>query len=323
MVGSEKRLTEEDDILAKTSATVTVLGSLIVDFRVRLPRPPQNGETLAVLESGVFAGGKGLNQAIGVRRLGGRSHLMGRLGDDLFGKFLLDALRKEKMAIDGITIDPEIPTGTAIPVSEGQGSERQYILHVPGANQTLVAADVSQALAAKSKEGYLMLQGEVNREANLVAALFAKEHGIAVILDPAPTHAMSDDLVLLADYLTPNQVELAQLTHSEVARDLDQAIGQADMLFSRESHLTAVVATLGPWGAYVASRQGHFHIAAPPVTAEDPTAAGDVFNAAFAVTLAQGGSIRDAAERGVEAGTYACQIKGALPSIPRTTDLGW
>ena len=304
----------------RTSPSIAILGSLIVDFRVRLPRAPQDGETLAVLESGLFAGGKGLNQAVGVERLGGRSHLIGRVGDDLFGKFLVDALRKEKMAVDGIGADPAVPTGTAIPISEG---DRQYILHVPGANQTLVAAEVSAALEAKTGIGYLLLQGEVNREANLVAALYAKEHGVCVILDPAPAHAVSEDLLLLADYLTPNQAELSQLTHSEVARDVDEAIGQADLLFAREPHLTGVIATLGPWGAYVASRQGHFRVGAPTVKAEDPTAAGDVFNAAMVVTLAKGGMLRDAVERGVVAGSYACQIAGVLPSIPTAKDLGW
>jgi len=319
MLGSKKN-EEEDESVARSVSSIVVLGSLIVDFRVRLPRSPENGETLAVLESGMFAGGKGLNQAVAVKRLGGRPHLIGRIGDDLFGKFLLDGLRKEKIAVEGVSTDPVEPTGTAIPISEG---ERQYILHVPGANQGLVPSEVSARLSAKTGIGYMMLQGEVNREANLVAALFAKERGISVILDPAPTHAMSDDLLLLADYLTPNQIELAQLTKSPIAEDIEEAIAQADLLFAREAHLTAVIATLGPWGAYVASRQGHFRLEASQVTAEDPTAAGDVFNGAFALTLAQGGSIREAAERGIEAGTYACQIKGALPSIPTAQDLGW
>lgn len=292
---------------------ITVIGSLIVDFRVRIARRPEAGETLPVLESGIYAGGKGLNQAVGVRRLGGRVRLIGRVGEDLFGRFITDALRREKIGLDGIARDPAEPTGTALPITEG---DVQYILHGPGANQTLVPEEVAARLEAWGPTPFLLMQGEVNREANLVAALWAKEHGTALILDPAPAEGISEDLVGLADYLTPNAVELGQLAQSRAPESVDEAAAMADLVFSRYPQLFAVVATLGPWGAYAATRQGHFRVPAPKVPVVDPTAAGDVFNAAMAEALLRGAPIREAVARGVEAGSYACQIAGALPSIP-------
>ena len=307
--------------MTRSKPSIIVMGSLIVDFHVRLPREPKDGETLVVQDAGLDAGGKGLNQAVGVRRLGAKAYLVGRVGDDVFGTFLLGAVRREKLSIDGIVVDGQIPTGTALPIAD---PGHHYILHVPGANQALQTEEVSVRLEGQTNAQMLLLQGEVNREANLVAALWAKEHGCTVVLDPAPAEAISEDLLLLADYVTPNLVELAQLTNSEPAGDVSEAIFQTDTLFARHSQLTAVAATLGPWGAYVASRQGHFHIESGHVPAEDTTAAGDAFNAAFAVTLADGGTIRQAAEHGVLAGTFACQIPGALRSLPHRDDLpGW
>ncbi len=295
------------------------MGSLIVDFYVRVPREPRDGETLVVQDAGLYAGGKGLNQAVGVRRLGAKVYVIGRVGDDVFGKFLRAAIRREGLPVDGIAVDDQVPTGTALPIA---GPDHHYILHVPGANQALRTEEVSAQLERQTDAKMILLQGEVNREVNLVAALWAKEHGCMVVLDPAPTEAISEDLLLLADYVTPNLVELAQLTGSDPARNVSEAIFQTDGLFARHSQLTAVMATLGPWGAYVASRQGHFHLEARHVLAQDTTAAGDAFNAALAVTLAEeGGTIRQAAEHGVLAGTYACQISGALPSIPARNDL--
>lgn len=298
---------------------ITVIGSLIVDFRVRIARRPEAGETLPVLESGIYAGGKGLNQAVGVRRLGARVRLIGRVGEDLFGRFLLDALRHEKVPLEGIGRDSRVPTGTALPITEGVS---QYILHGPGANQALMPEEVSARLEAWGPTPFLMMQGEVNRDANLVAALWAKEHGAALILDPAPAEGVSEDLIRLADYLTPNAVELGQLAKSRVPESVDEAVAMADLVFSQYPQLVALVATLGPWGAYAATRQGHFLVPAPEVGAEDPTAAGDAFNAAMVEALLRGASIREAVERGVQAGSYACQIAGALPSIPTAADLG-
>ncbi len=308
--------------MTRGKASIIVMGSLRVDFHVRLPREPSDGETLVVQAAGLDAGGKALNQAAGVRRLGGKAYLVGRVGDDVFGKVLLAAVRREKLSRDGIAVDRQIPTGTALPIA---GPGHHYVLYVPGANQALQTEEVSARLEAQANAQMLLLQGEVNREANLVAALWAKEHGCTVVLDPAPAEAISEDLLLLADYVTPNLAELAQLTNSEPARDVSEAIFQTDTLFARHSQLTAVAATLGPWGAYVASRQGHFHVEAGRVLAQDTTAAGDAFNAALAVTLAdEGGTIRQAVERGVLAGTFACQIPGALPSLPHRDDLvGW
>lgn len=294
------------------SGQVAVLGSFIVDWPLQLPRAPKVGETLVVESAGWYAGGKGINQAVGLKRMGVDPILIGQVGQDAFGDFLIAAVTEAGLAADYIFRHPKWRTGTAVPVLSPDG---QYILHVAGANQHISAQDVARAADAAAPLSFAMLQGEVNPEANLALAYAVRKQGGRVVVDPAPATGVSFDLLRYADLITPNQVELEALS-GQAVHGPDDAVRALTGLMARLPALSTGIATLGPAGAVVVTRREHYHLPAVAVKEVDATAAGDAFNACLVASLSQGTALYRAVQRAVAAGALACSRLGAVTSLP-------
>jgi ribokinase len=288
-----------------------VIGSVNRDLTMLVPRLPRAGETVIGGTLLVDRGGKGANQAVAARRLGADVRMVGCVGEDDAGDDLRDALAVEGIDVQGLVTVPDAPTGTALILVDAEG--RNQIAVASGANHRLTIDIVRRQEATIAWAQVLLCQLETPLPAVRCALELARDHGVTVVLNPAPAQPLGDDVLVLVHYLTPNEVEAAMLSGIE-ARDLASAREAAERLVSRG--VRRVVVTLGQEGALVCDGGPTLHFPAFPVQAIDTTAAGDAFNGALAVGLAAGGTIEQAIPLASAAAALTCTKRGAQASLP-------
>ncbi len=292
---------------------VAVVGSLNMDLVARVPRAPRLGETILAESFGTYPGGKGLNQAVAARRAGAKVSMLGRVGEDPFGAALVACLEEE--GIDGGQVQA-VAEGTGVAVIHVLPDGRNTIAVAAQANGTLGPEHVDAARRMLEASDVLLLQGEVPLAASLRAAEVARAAGRLVLFNPAPVPPPGPELerlLQLSQLVVPNESELETLSGR---RDMD---GLSE-LGARSGG--SVVVTLGARGAALWApgtpvRQWPTHT----VQVLDTTAAGDAFCGAMAACLAAGGQTREAVAWGLAAGGLAGTGAGALPSLPRRTEI--
>ncbi|HJU49453.1 MAG TPA: ribokinase [Pseudogulbenkiania sp.] len=286
---------------------IVVIGSINMDLVALCPRFPAPGETLIGERFFTCHGGKGANQAVAARRLGAEVMLVGRVGDDGFGRELLAGLQQEGVDTRHVAVTSGVASGVAtITVSGGENA----IVVVPGANHALSPDDVRQAEADIAAADVLLTQLEIPLATVAEVARLAERHRVPLILNPAPAQALPTELLAWAAYLTPNQHELGLL------------LGTAETGLERLPAPLAgkVVLTRGGEGADYVDAVGRLHHQpGRDVTVVDSTGAGDTFNAALAVFLGLG--IEVALERAVAAGALAVTQPGARGGMPTAAQL--
>lgn len=288
---------------------ILVAGSLNADLVVRVPRFPQPGETLSGEDLHVIPGGKGANQAVAAARQGVNVSMLGRVGKDNFGDFLLENLKTNRVDAQLVQRD-KAATGTAIIMVDANG--QNSIVLSPGANGQVSPADVEHA--SFLHHDLLLLQLEIPTPTVLRAAQRAKEHDLRVILNPAPANEISDELIALTDFIIPNETELSLLTGLDATKDLPTTILAARALIRRGA--ATVIVTLGSSGALIVSESLVAPIKTYPVQVVDTTAAGDAFIAGFATGLLRNQSTEQAVQYGCACGALATTKFGAQPSLP-------
>jgi len=264
----------------------------------KLPLP---GETVLAFDSGRFAGGKGLNQAVAIHRAGGDVTFQFAVGDDDDGEFLTNFLSEQKVDFSRI-LDSGTATSKAFILVDQDGENQ--IAVVPGANY-------SPKLREQSFEegpGLLVLQLEIGNENNLVVAALAKKAGWKVVLTPAPSSEFDPKLLEFVDIITLNETEVTQLVG---ATDFESAGAELSKLVG------LVFVTRGAQGVSVFA-DGQFlgNVDAMAVVAIDATGAGDTFCGYAVAGLAQGLTPLEAAELGTVAAGISVQSRGASNSIP-------
>ncbi|MGE5527516.1 MAG: ribokinase, partial [Patescibacteria group bacterium] len=253
---------------------IVVVGSINMDLVATAPHAPAPGETVLGGEFRTIPGGKGANQAYGAARLGGRVAMVGRLGDDAFGRQSLANLAAAGVDTVHIGTIAGSASGVALIVVDDAGNNS--IVVAPGANSLLGAEDVEAAAPLFAEARVLLVQLEVPLPAVAKAVGMARDMGLRVILDPAPARPLPDDLLARVDYLTPNQNESEVLTGIRVV-DRASAL-EAGRLLRRRGVGCALV-KLGGEGVVVLDGGSEYHLAGHRVKAVDTTAAGDAFAA--------------------------------------------
>ena len=295
---------------------VCVIGSANLDFTVALPRLPRMGETVSAGTLLVNRGGKGANQAVAARRLGAEVRMIGCVGDDDSGGEIRRALREQGIGVDGIATSSDAATGTALIFVDREG--RNQIGVAPGANHRLTVEMARAGEDAIAWAEVLVSQLEIPVPVVRWALETARRRGVPTVLNPAPVQELSDELLSLVTYLTPNAGEVAALTGIEV-RDLESGRQAAARLCERGAG--TVIITLGEQGALVCDGASAVHFEAFPVEAVDTTGAGDAFNGALAVGLAAGGSLEQVIPLASAAAALTCTRRGAQDALPDRADV--
>lgn len=290
---------------------ILVVGSLNMDLVVRSPRHPQPGETLLGTEFHTFPGGKGANQAVAAARLGGQVKLIGRVGADAFGNALLETLSQDGVDTRHVEQLQDAPTGIALITVNDAG--QNTIVVVPGANAKLSPPDLLSAAPSFEGASVVVIQLEIPLLTVTYAADLARRHGARVVLNPAPAQPLSATCLEQVDVLIPNQSEAALLTGCAAAGDAARRL--------MASGVRSVIVTMGEGGVLVVEDETATHLPAHRVSVVDTTAAGDAFVGAFAVALAEGRTVREAAAWGNAAGALAVTRAGAQPSLPARAEL--
>jgi ribokinase len=295
--------------------SIVVVGSSNTDMIVKLDRIPKPGETRLGGEFMTAAGGKGANQAVAAARAGGAVTLVARVGQDMFGERALSGLAKNGVNVDYVQCD-KCSSGVAL-IFVGEDGENSIAV-ASGANAKLSPADVRKAKRAFADAGIVMMQLESPLETVQAAADLAAARGIPVILNPAPAQPLPEKLLKKVSILTPNEIEAELLTGIKVNSEASCARA-ADIL--RRQGVETVVITLGASGAYIAAAAGKQRVSGFRMKAVDTTAAGDVFNGALAVALAEGLPLIHAVRFANAAGALSVTRMGAQPSAPTRREI--
>jgi ribokinase len=288
---------------------IVVIGSINIDLVVACARVPQPGETIRGGDLATFPGGKGANQAVAAARLGADVYLVGRVGDDAFGRTMRAKLEESGVNTRFVRTTRSAATGTAAILIQ-KGGENSIVLS-PGANGRVDRADVDAASAVIRQADFVLLQLEIPMATVAYAIGLCRRFSVRTMLDPAPAPAKLPGAIWRADILTPNQTEAATLLG--MAETISAGATMERLLSAGAKR---VVLKLGGQGAMYGSAKESVHAGGFKVKVVDTTAAGDCFNGALAVALAEGKEKGDALRFANAAGALACTSPGAQTSLP-------
>lgn len=292
------------------SSRVVVVGSLNQDLVVNLDRMPEPGETVFGSSLERHAGGKGLNQAVAAARLGAPVTMVGSVSADSAGDFLMRIVESEN--IDGSHISRvDGFAGTAVIEVDRSGSNR--IIVIPGANATVNADQVREALEQIPDIGAVLAQGEVPADAVMAAMEVGRARGARTVLNPSPVQEYPDELYALVDIAVPNEHEIELITGYRTSTSAD-ATKAARLLAERG--VETVVVTRGAKGSVWSTLTRSGSAGAFTVRPVDTVAAGDAFCGVLTAALAEGRSLSEALRWGSAAGAIAATRVGAVPSLP-------
>ncbi len=298
--------------------SITVVGSINLDFSTSIDRLPHRGETRHAHAYTLGLGGKGANQAAAAARLGHRVSLVARLGRDDFGRRAEAELQAYAIDLSHVFRDDQHPTGiAAITVAE---TGENTIAIVAGANGALTEADISLCQPNLSASRVLLLQLETPMAASLAAARIVKAAGGLVILDPAPAPAagLPPDLIPALDILTPNETETAALLgHTPV--NLAEARESARALVAHG--IGTAVVKMGARGLGWATATSSGVMPAFAVKAIDTVAAGDCFNGGLAHALVDGMALEDALRFAAATAALSTTRRGAAAAAPTLAEV--
>lgn len=297
---------------------IVVVGSMNLDLVASTDRIPVSGETISGHNFQVHPGGKGANQAVAVARLGHPVAIIGRLGDDDFGIQLKTHLESSGVNTAGVATSHG-SSGVALIIVSTSGEN--VIAVVPGANALLSPQDLDANISIIRAAGMVLVQLEIPPETVEHLARICTRDGIPLMLDPAPAIKLPSGLLQQVTWLTPNETEAefytGQFADSSLADDPSEIAGKLILAGAQN-----VVLKLGSRGAYVVDslKPGQL-VPAFAIKAIDTTAAGDCFNAAFAVGLMGGHSSGESARFAAAAAAISVTRFGAQPSMPTLSEV--
>ncbi|WP_331447311.1 ribokinase [Streptomyces xanthochromogenes] len=289
-----------------------IVGSANADLVVAVDRRPAAGETVLGSDLAVHTGGKGANQAVAAARLGARTALLARVGDDDHGRLLLTSLRAAGVDTAGVLVD-EAPTGVALIVVDPGGDNS--IVVSQGANARLTPDDIRAAGDLLASAPVVSVQLEIPL-ATVTEVARALAPGARLVLNPSPPAPLPDEVLAVCDPLIVNEHE-ARVLLGDSAGERPEDWAPALLALGPRS----VVVTLGAAGALVAGPDGCERVPSPRVEPVDTTGAGDAFTAALAWRLGRGDDLPRAAAYAARVGSAAVTRKGAQESYPTAEEL--
>ncbi len=293
--------------------SIVVLGGINMDLVSMTPRFPQAGETVVGSRFLTYPGGKGANQALAAARMGATTAMVGRVGNDMFGPQLLAGLESDGIDVSGISVSPGVSSGIA--VIDIDDSAQNRIIQILGANDACGPDEARAVTRSLVRASTVLLQLEVSPELSMQVASDAASQGKRVILDPGPVRPepLPEEFFQYCNVITPNETEAEALVGFPVS-DPGSAERAARWLVGQGVELAII--KLGAQGAYYVTSGGGAYVPPFQVEAVDSVAAGDAFNGALGVALAEGREIPEAVRIASAAGALAVTRSGAQDSMP-------
>jgi ribokinase len=302
-------------------SALVVVGSLNMDFVVSVEHLPAAGETVLGRDFQMIPGGKGANQACAAGKLGAGSvavRMIGRVGYDIFADHLKASLSAAGVDVGAVHAARSQPTGVALIWVDRQG--QNSIVVASGANHELAAADVEAMRHVFRGASLALFQLETPLDTVSAALALARAEGLRTILDPAPAQPLPPALLQHVDILTPNEGEALMLLGRPPARVSAAEGPELAGALCRLGPKT-IILKLGDQGCFHYDDAGYWHLPAFPVEVRDSTAAGDTFNAALAVALAEGQPIDRALPFANAAAAISVTRLGAQASAPTRAEV--
>ena len=295
---------------------IIVIGSSNVDMVVRTSHLPAPGETILGGEFFMNQGGKGANQAVAIKRLGGNLIFMAKLGNDVLGRQSVGYFKKEGIDTRYIALDEDSASGVAL-ISVDDHAENSIVV-ASVANMLLNEQDVDKMLEEMCEGDILLMQLEIPLQTVEYAARKAFGKGVKVVLNPAPARSLPKELFRHLYMVTPNRIEAEMLTGIKIANDADvEKVAEEICAMGVKN----VIITLGSKGCLIREEGVSYRIDAFKVEPVDTTAAGDTFNGALCVGLSEGMDLKQAAVMASKASSIAVTRMGAQSSIPYREEL--
>ena len=293
--------------------SVCVIGGINIDFISTVKSMPKAGETIVGNDFVVTPGGKGANQAVACGRLGLKTSMIGRVGNDTFADQLISNLNDEKINTDGITKDKNTHTGIATIILDENGENS--IIQTPGANYLCGDDELNYLKGKISEFDLLVLQSEIPINISLSAAKIAKNAGKLVIWDPAPANELPEEAYKYIDYLIPNQTEAQTLSGLDDVLNEKQAMEAAKIFLDKG--VKNVIITMAEQGAFGYNGKESYFIDIPDdIKVIDSVAAGDAFSGGLSLGISEELEFKKLIIYGVLSGCIAVQKPGATDSMP-------
>lgn len=295
---------------------IIVVGSSNTDMVVHTSHLPAPGETILGGKFLMNQGGKGANQAVAVKRLGGDLLFVARVGNDVLGQQTLRVFQNEGIETSYIALDNETPSGVAL-ISVDQYAENCIVV-ASGANMLLGQEDIDSMEKEMLVGDILLMQLEIPLSDKEYAARKAYEKGVKVVLNPAPACSLPESLFQYLYMITPNRIEAEMLTGVKINSKEDVAMA-AGVLYRKG--VKNIIITLGSEGSFVREGEKTYYVDAYKVVPVDTTAAGDTFNGAVCVGVSEGMSLEQAVLFASKASSISVTRMGAQSSIPYRKEL--
>ncbi len=296
---------------------IVILGIFVADTAYRADRQPKIGETILGTSFVLGPGGKGSNQSVAAAMAGGEVHFITRLGNDAFADIARATWTKAGV-VPQVTVDHESYTGAAYIFIENATGNNAIIVS-PGAAGRVSVQDVEEKAALIASAAVFVTQLEQPILAAQRGLEIARAAGVTTILNPAPAATLSDEILALCSYVTPNETEAEALTGMPVTSVAEARLAAKALL---AKGVGAVVITLGEKGALYHDAHQSVHvpvISAGPVV--ETTGAGDAFNGGFAVALSEGRDVIDAVRFGCATAGISVTRAGTAPSMPARSEI--
>ena len=290
---------------------IAVVGSLNYDIIVKQNRLPEKGETYTADQVTYTGGGKGANQAVQCAKLGVKTYLIGKVGEDNFGEILLDKLNTFGVDTTYVARSSE-NTGVGLVNTLYDGSVHATI--VPGANFDMKISEIDILSDVLAQSNMIILQMEIPMEVIEHVIRKASEYGVFIVLNAAPAKAIELEVLKLVDCLVVNETEASFYCGARID-DLKSAQNNAKALHDLAKE--TVIVTLGEKGSLLCNSSGYTHI--PAVRAEkveETTGAGDSFIGAFSYGKYNGMSDLESCKFASKVASYTVMKVGAQEAMP-------
>lgn len=295
--------------------SILVVGSINIDLVMSVDSIPKIGETINCTNFDYMYGGKGANQAIAALRVGSQVQMIGCIGNDTFGKKILDYLSLEGMNTESIKTINGTFTGIA---SVMKTPCDNCIVISGGANEYCLPSVVDEFAYLLKDADAILIQNEIPTTTLEYVIKKAYEYKKIVVYNPAPYKFMKEEIYNCVDYITPNETEFQNMVQTELTTESSLFTAMKQW---QHTYRARLIVTRGSQGVSYVDEMEVKTIDAIHADIVDTTGAGDTFNAVLTSYLVQEKPLDQALEAANAAAAISIGSFGAQTGMPTKEEL--